>query len=204
MEAKEYFSRRTISNPELKEAMPELLKVINDLKPLRTLEQQTDEYIDKWLMSKVTLTKAITVEGKRIEAYINEPDMTEQDKYVEWLFFYFQKQYEEKEGKTISYAFAYLYLLQYHNGIILNKRRIGTIYEELPNYNFDDIYDEIASEKQQKKQPEKEAAVESYKVISNKPLKLKELYEYLIEDEVIEGTISETEFIECIMKANMN
>ncbi len=76
LDPKEYFERRAVDNSSLKDAIPELLKVIGDLRPLRNSERETDAYIENWRKSKTKWTCQVCVEGEIVEADISKPDMT--------------------------------------------------------------------------------------------------------------------------------
>jgi hypothetical protein len=131
----------------LEKVIPELLKVINDLKPLRKSKQQTDNYIDAWRKTKYKEYLYLPDEnGKTVECFNNIPDMTIHDRYINWLFDYFYELYKRTKEKTISYAYALDVLTVYHNQQILNRR----IFEKMvdrPNTNIDDIKTCIEKEK---------------------------------------------------------
>jgi hypothetical protein len=144
--AKEYFESKTIGDCSLKMAIPELLKVIDDLCPLRESEQRTEGYIDSWRKTKFKQSyNRIYPSGEIIEIFVNNPDMTTHDRFVNWLFDYFHQLYKEKTGKTISYAYALGALTVYHNHQILNTRFRGELIDE-PNTNIDDIRECINNE----------------------------------------------------------
>ena len=140
--ASKYFERRAIDSAELSAALPELLKVIEDLYPLRNSVNETRKYIEIWRKTKFKQSFNHTLEtGEVVEVFNNDPDMSVHDRFVNWLFFYLHKQYEEKTDKTIGYAFALEILTQ-----IYNCQKGNLITYELPNTNLDDVLDIIEVE----------------------------------------------------------
>jgi hypothetical protein len=104
-----FFNRRINDEPELKEFIPELVQVINILKPLRESRRETTDYIDRWLRSKVETEKTKRVDSEECLYFINDPDLTLYNKMVRWMYNYFHNLYMAKtlDSKAISYAFAY-------------------------------------------------------------------------------------------------
>lgn len=109
-DAKEYFNSKSLENKSFREAVPDLLKVISDLYPLRKLQEQTDEYINKWRLGKVKQKMDFkTPEGVMLEADIEFPDMDLHNRYIDWLLGYF------REDTPTVYAFAFDTLVKIHN-----------------------------------------------------------------------------------------
>jgi hypothetical protein len=171
MEAKTYFERRATDNNELKNAIPELLRVIEDLKGLRKSEKQTDNYINRWRKTKYKeYLNLPDGNGRIVECFNGSPDMTTHDNFINWLFYYFRKLYEEKAGKTITYAYALDILTVYYNQQLLNKRRFGKEVDR-PNTKIDDVLDVIEAEEAQQAQilTSQPPTSEQPKVNSGKP-----------------------------------
>jgi len=151
MNAKKFFERRAIDDSELSTAMPELLKVIEDLYPKRNSKKDTRDYIEAWRKTKFKQSFNHTLKtGEDVEVFNNAPDMTIHDRFVNWLFFYFHKLYNEKTNKTIGYAFALEILTQ-----IYNCQKGNLITHELPNTNIDDVLDVIDLEENDKETNQK-------------------------------------------------
>ena len=144
---KKFFERRAIDDSELKAASPELLKVIEDLRPLQKSKVETEIYINKWRKTKYKEhIKQRLSTGEIVEVENYHPDMHIHDRFINWLFDYFHKLYEEKTSKTISYAYALNILTVYHNRQILNRKILLKKEVDLPNTNLDDVLDVIETE----------------------------------------------------------
>lgn len=148
MKPETFFKRRAIDDSDLQEAIPELLRVIDDLKGLRGSEKATDEYINQWRRTKFREYSYLPNErGETVKCTKDNPDMHAHDKYINWLFEYFSKLYKEKTGKTIGYAYAFDTLTVYHNRQLLNNKSVGEIASR-PNTDIDDIFDALEKEEQ--------------------------------------------------------
>jgi hypothetical protein len=95
---REYFEQKARADVRLTDAIPELLRVIDGLEPLRNNRLQTNKYLEQFLISKL-------VDGR----------LSVQDDYVCWLTEYFYEQYKVKSGRTTSYAYALELLIHYFN-----------------------------------------------------------------------------------------
>jgi hypothetical protein len=148
MDAKVYFERRAVDDDELRAAIPELLKVIEDLRSLRQSERQTDDYLNKWLRSKRKEYVYLPLPtGEIVECENRDMDMTLFYRFNEWLFSYFHKLYKEKTGKTIGYAYALDTLTVYYNRFMADKFKVP--YEKTvdrPNTDIDDVAEAIEAE----------------------------------------------------------
>ena len=206
MDAKTFFERRAVDNAELKEAIPELLKVIEDLHPLQKSEKQTDEYINTWRKTKYRDRTNIKLPtGETVEADINDPDMSIHDTFIDWLFDYFRKLYDDRTGKTIGYAFALDTLTVYHNQQVLNKRAVGQAIDR-PNTNIDDVCDAINAEDNidtstNKNQQGTTLTIEEYpkesEIMNSNKSDIKQAREYL-------KYISHSDIIELVKAINKN
>ncbi len=140
--ARKYFEVQLAEqgDSELLRAIPELLKVIADLDLLKPYQRDTDDYLDAWRKSKIAFTRIIKLpDGKRVEADIADPDTSEFDKYLAWLWGYFQHEYKNKTGATIGCAYAFEALTMFHNRLVSDP-------DDLPNTNWVDVKAAVASE----------------------------------------------------------
>jgi hypothetical protein len=137
--AKEYFENRAIDDYNLRIAIPELLKVIEDLCPLRESEQRTEGYIDSWRKTKFKQSYNYRLpDGNIVEVDINNPDMTTHDMFINWLFDYFHELYENKTKETISFAYALDTLTVYYNQQMSSRGSLKDMFDR-PNTNADAI-----------------------------------------------------------------
>jgi len=135
-----YFRRRIVDDPDLEAYIPELVNVIKELKPLRVSSRKTSDYINHWLGSKVILEKSILVDGEDQPYFIKDPDLSLYNKFVRWMYYYFCKINNKRTGKTISYAFA-------HDEFVTRMNRSnGTVFENRPLPDLDEVIDEIETE----------------------------------------------------------
>ena len=87
--AKKHFERRAVDNHELRAAIPELLKVLDDLYDLRESKDETARYVNKWRKTKYKQSVLRpNKDGVLVECYINNPDMFIHDKFINWLFYF--------------------------------------------------------------------------------------------------------------------
>lgn len=129
LSAKKYFELNAVNDSEFERAIPELLQVIEGLKPLRNSKNKTRDYILTWLEPKCKRIRNLTEEEEREEEiefekrssfenvkYLNmyyeynfhraSYDYTEFDNCLSWIFKYFNYLNKNKTGKAISYAYA--------------------------------------------------------------------------------------------------
>jgi hypothetical protein len=137
-----YFEHMDPSNAELQKAIPELIRIIEELYPLREWQTATDNYLHGlWKNMVKTSVMVPNEDGEIVEADLPESliDTSMFNRYVLWLFKYFQHEYNLKTQATISYAYALLYLTQYYNNGFNEE-------VDIPNFNERDVYSAIASE----------------------------------------------------------
>jgi hypothetical protein len=118
-EATKYFEQeaKKIHDDRLKKAIPELLGVLADLRPLRDDDEKTEEYLNNWLNKKIERVEELSdfQTGKPLYAWTADTDIDfrKHDMFVNWLFGYFRYFYENKTGATIGYAYALFHLTQW-------------------------------------------------------------------------------------------
>ena len=135
--AKKHFERMSVDNSELREAIPELLKVLDDLHDRRESEYKTERYINEWRKTKYKqYLLRPNKDGVLCEVYNNNPDMFTHDKFINWLVYFLKEIYDIWNGKGFDFVFALRDLAQYHNLQILNDRLRGEMID-LPNTEFD-------------------------------------------------------------------
>ncbi len=144
MDAKKYFMRRAIDDIDLSNAIPELLEVIESLKPLRTSKERTRSCIEAWRRSKFEATKKVKLSSGEIvdvDLAYGLINTTLHDRYIDWLLFYFRKMYNDNKQETISFTYALELLTQIHNCQI-NKN----VTYDVPLYSEDEIFDLVEAE----------------------------------------------------------
>lgn len=130
MDAKEFF----LKNISDYAVIPNLLKVLEDLKPIRTNEQATEQYIQHWCNNLTKQVKTVPNDkGELVSADIQNPDISRLQRNVSWLKIYFDHLSKQCKEKTISYAFAYVYTVQLYN-------RWNSKIQKLPPHDMDDIH----------------------------------------------------------------
>ena len=221
--AKKYFERRMVDDNKLKLAIPELLRVIGDLFHIRNSERKTEAHIKEWREKKVErIQKRSLSSGEIVEVEINNPDVSERDRYTSWLFGYFNKLYEDRIGKTISYAFAFNELTVAYNQQILNHRAFGEMIDH-PNTDLDDVIDAIEAEveviqnmstKQFISEDDTTEVSENVDVIEEKDSRLKKytidnykmshVYDFGINTNVFGGCITLIDFFNCVQCADFS
>lgn len=143
-DATAYFERFGRKDAELRGIIPELIRMITDLYPLREWQNETDDYIEEWRKSKIRFTRMVPLpNGEIVEAFLSEEliDSSDFRRHIHWLWSYFQREYSIKTQATISYAYAFQTFTQYHN------RHIHPLSpNDLPNTKLRDILSAIAAE----------------------------------------------------------